>query len=142
MKRALSAACFAGISRRVLATTAAVVAFSLLGASFYGERVISIHVSANKRARRIESIYSAWNTLSLVQVVEDPPDGKDPSARTVVVDSGTAATGISDLRPDVRRTLAERPEQIEQESMIAYVGKANPKILIIGSGAGDQVLAD
>jgi predicted membrane-bound spermidine synthase len=138
---ALSAACFAGVSRRALATTALVVSLALLGASFYGEEVIPIHVSANKRGRSIKPIYSAWNTLSLVQVVEDPPDGKDQAARIMVIDSGTAATGISDLRPDVRTTLAERPEEVEQLSMIAYVGKASPKILIIGSGAGDQVLA-
>jgi predicted membrane-bound spermidine synthase len=138
---ALSAACFAGISRRGLGATAAVVSLTLLGLSFHGEEVIPIHVSANKRHRSIQPIYSAWNTLSLVQVVEDPPKGKYPAARVMIIDSGTAATGISDLRPDVRRTLAERPEEVEQLSMIAYVEKPNPKILIIGSGGGDQVLA-
>jgi len=138
---ALSAVCFAWERRRVLVTTAAVVSLALLGASFYGEKAIPIHVSANKRPRSINPIYSAWNTLSLVQVVEYPPKGKDPAARMIVIDAGTAATGISDLRPDVRRVLVERPEQVEQLSMISYVGKANPKILIIGSGGGDQVLA-
>lgn len=138
---ALSAACFAWGSRRVLATTAAFVSLALLGASFKGEKIVPIHVSANKSRRNINSIYSAWNTLSLVQVVEFPAEGKDPAARMMFIDSGTAATGISDLRPDVRRVLAEHPEQVEQLSMIAYAGKANPKILIIGSGGGDQVLA-
>jgi predicted membrane-bound spermidine synthase len=37
--------------------------------------------------------------------------------------------------------LAEHPERVEHLSTIAYVGKAKPKILIIGSGGGDQVLA-
>jgi len=138
---ALSAACFAWSSRRVLATTAALVSVVLLAASFYGERVIRIHVSANKSRRSIHSIYSAWNTLSFVQVVEYPPEGKDPAARLMLIDSGTAATGISDLRPDVRKVLAEHPDQVELLSMIAYAGKTNPKILIIGSGGGDQVLA-
>jgi predicted membrane-bound spermidine synthase len=138
---ALSAACFAWGSRRVLATTAAFVSLTLLAASFYGERVIPIHVSANKSRHRINSIYSAWNTLSFVQVVEFPPEGKNPAARIMFIDSGTAATGISDLRPDVRRALVDHPDQVELLSMIAYAGKANPKILIIGSGAGDQVLA-
>jgi spermidine synthase len=138
---ALSAACFVWGSRRVLATTAALVSVVLLGASFYGERVIRIHVSANKSRRSIHSIYSAWNTLSFVQVVEYPPEGKDPAARLMLIDSGTAATGISDLRPDVRKVLAEHPDEVELLSMIAYAGKTNPKILIIGSGGGDQVLA-
>lgn len=138
---ALSAVCFAWGSRRVIATTATVVSLALLYASFYGDKVIPIHVSANKSRRRINPIYSAWNTLSLVQVVEYPPEGKDPAVRMMYIDSGTAATGTSDLRPDARRAMVERPDQVEQLSMIAYVGKANPKILIIGSGGGGQVLA-
>lgn len=137
---ALSAVCFAWGSRRVVATTAALVSLALLAASFYGERAIRIHVSANKSRQGINSIYSAWNTLSLVQVVEFPPEGKDPAARMMFIDSGTAATGINDLRPNVRTVLAEHPDQVEQLSMIAYAGKANPKILIIGSGGGGQVL--
>lgn len=138
---ALSAACFAWSSRRVFAMTAALVSLLLLAASFYGDRVIRIHVSANKSRRSIYSIYSAWNTLSFVQVVEYPPEGKDSAARMMLIDSGTAATGISDLRPDVRKVLAEHPDQVELLSMIAYAGKTSPKILIIGSGGGDQVLA-
>ena len=55
----------------------------------------------------------------------------------MIIDSGTAVTGISDLRPDRRRVLAEHPEQREL-SKIAYAGKANPNILIIGPGGGDQ----
>jgi hypothetical protein len=72
--------------------------------------------------------------------VEYPGGAKEPAERRILIDAGTAATGISDLRPDVRKVLANRPEQVEQLSMIAYARKANPKILIIGSGAGDQVL--
>jgi Spermine/spermidine synthase domain len=138
---ALAAGCFAWGSRRMLAATAVIVSVVLLTASFYGEKVIPIQVSANKRRSPIHAIYSAWNTMSLVQVVEFPARGKDPAARRIVIDAGTAATGISDLRPDVRRVLAEHPEQVEQLSKISYAGKANPKILIIGSGGGDQVLA-
>lgn len=138
---ALSAVSFAWSSRRVLATTAAFVSLILLVASFRGENVVPIHVSANKIRRSINSIYSAWNTLSFVQVVEFPAEGKHPGARRMLIDSGTAATGITDLRPDVRTVLTERPEQVEQLSTIAYVGKVNPKILIIGSGGGNQVLA-
>jgi len=137
---ALSAMCFAWPARRALAVTASLVSAILLAASFRGERVIPIHVSANKLGRSMSPIYSAWNTLSLVQVVEFPAEGKEPSLRRMLIDSGTAATGIADLRPDVRTVLAEHPDQVGEESMIAYVGKPNPKILIIGSGGGEQVL--
>jgi Spermine/spermidine synthase domain len=136
----LSAVCFASGSRRIIASIGTVVTVLLLGASFYGERLIPIHVSANKGRRKIEAIYSAWNALSFVQVVEYPGEEKQPAERRILIDAGTAATGISDLRPDVRKALADRPEQVEQLSMIAYAKKPNPKILIIGSGAGDQVL--
>ncbi|MFZ0859918.1 MAG: hypothetical protein WAN18_04495 [Candidatus Sulfotelmatobacter sp.] len=137
---ALSAACFAWRARRVVAATAACVSLVLLAASFKGDKILPIHVSANKSRRSINSIYSAWNTLSFVQVVEFPPEGKDPAERVMFIDAGTAATGTGDLRPDVRKVLAEHPDQVEQLSAIAYVGKANPKILIIGSGSGSQVL--
>jgi predicted membrane-bound spermidine synthase len=137
---ALSAACLAWSSLRILVTTAAFVSVVLLGTSFYGDKVIPIHISANKGRRTIQAIYSAWNTLSFVQVVEFPPEGKDPAARIMFIDAGTAATGINDLRPDVRNAIAARPDLIEQMSTVAYVQKSNPKILIIGSGGGDQVL--
>lgn len=137
---ALSAACFAWGSQRVLVTTAALIAVGLFGASFKGDKVIPIHISANKGRRPIPAIYSTWNTLSFVQVVEYPPEGKDPAARIMFIDAGTAATGINDLRPDVRKAIADRPDIVEQLSTVAYVQKTNPKILIIGSGGGDQVL--
>jgi len=136
----LSAVCFAWPAKRALAATAVLVSAILLAASFRGDRVIPIHVSANKLRRGIPSIYSAWNTLSFVQVVDIPGKGKEPGARRMFIDAGTAATGIGDLRPDVRKVLAEHPDQVGELSTVAYVGKPNPKILIIGSGGGDQVL--
>jgi predicted membrane-bound spermidine synthase len=136
----LSAVCFVWPVKRALAATAVLVSAILLAASFRGDRVIPIHVSANKQRRIIPSIYSAWNTLSFVQVVDIPGEGKEPGARRLFIDAGTAATGIGDLRPDVRKVLAEHPDQVGELSMVAYVGKPNPKILVIGSGGGDQVL--
>jgi spermine/spermidine synthase len=137
---ALAAVCFASRSRRALTSVALVISAVLLVASFYGERVIPIHVSANKSRRSINAIYSAWNTMSFVQVVESPSDGKDPATRVMFLDAGTAATGIEDLRPDVRTVLAKQSGEANGDSAIAYLGKAHPKILIIGSGGGRQVL--
>ncbi len=139
----LSAVCFAWPARRTLAVTASLVSLVLLIASTRGEKVIPIHVSENKLSRRfagVSPIYSAWNTLSFVQVMEFPAQGKEPSGRTMFIDSGTAATGIDDLRPNVRTVIADHPNQVGAESTIAYVGKRDPRILIIGSGGGEQVL--
>jgi len=97
---AAAAAYFSVRGHRSLVMTSISCAALLLAASFRGERIIPIHVSANKHPHAIPAIYSAWNTLSLVQVVEDPPQGKEPGSRTMFIDSGTAATGINDLRPD------------------------------------------
>jgi predicted membrane-bound spermidine synthase len=139
----VSAVCFALPARRALAAAATLVSVMLLVASFRGATIIPIHVSENKLSRRfanVTPIYSAWNTLSFVQVVEFPAKGKEPSGRTMFIDSGTAATGIDDLRPNVKTVIAEHPDQVGIESTIAYVGKRNPRILIIGSGSGSQVL--
>ena len=139
----LSAVCFAWPTGRTLAMIASLASLVLLIASTRGEKVIPIHVSENKLSRRFASvtpIYSAWNTLSFVQVVESPAQGQEPSGRTMFIDSGTAATGIGDLRPNVRTVIAHHPDQVGAESTIAYVGKRDPRILIIGSGGGEQVL--
>ena len=93
-----------------------------------------------KTSEVINSMYLAWNTLSLVHVMEFPTEGKEPGSRMMFIDSGTAATGISDLSPDVCAVLAEHADEVGKPSMIAYVGNAHPKILIIGSSAGEQVL--
>src|SRR2546429_5487541 len=79
--------------------------------------------------------------MSLVQVVEFSPEGKKLTARIMYIDAGTALTGIYDLRPDARTVLKQNPGQVEPLSTVAYAGKTNPKILIIGSGGGDEVLA-
>ena len=136
---ALAAVCFSVRTPRGLALVSVSAAALLLAATLRGERIIPIHVSANKLPHSFPYIYSAWNTLSFVQVVDIPPRGKEPGARMMFIDSGTAATGMTDLRPDVRTVLAQHPEQVGEESTIAYAGKADPNILIIGSGGGDQV---
>ncbi len=136
---ALAAICFSARGPRALAIVSVPCALLLLAATFRGDRIIPIHVSANKQPRTVRSIYSAWNTLSFVQVLERPAKGNEPGVRRILIDAGTAATGMTDLRPDVRAVLAQHPEQVGQESTVAYVGIPNANILIIGSGGGDQV---
>src|SRR5207253_2137231 len=94
---ALSAVFFAWGSRLVPAT-AALVSLAFLAASFYGERFIPIHVSANKRSTSINAIYSAWNTMSLVQVVEFSPEGKKLTARIMYSCSRTRGAALSGAR--------------------------------------------
>jgi hypothetical protein len=137
---ALAALCFSLPSRKVLAVGSSAAAILLLALSFHASRLLPIHVSANKQKSPIEPIYEAWNTLSLVQVVETPGAKGEPGSRRLIIDAGTAATGMQDLRPGVRTVLQQHPEEIDDDSDIVYIGKPAARVLIIGSGAGYQVL--
>jgi spermidine synthase len=44
------------------------------------------------------------------------------------------------LRPDAAQVLAHPGDDTDFESGVAYVGKQHPRILIIGSGAGQEVM--
>ena len=83
--------CLEGAAR--CATPAACVSLVLLAASFKGDKILPLHVSANKSRRSINAIYSVWNTLSFVQVVEFQPEGKDPAERVMFIDSGRRPPG-------------------------------------------------
>jgi spermidine synthase len=137
---ALAALCFSLPLWKVLAVRSSVAAILLLALSFHASRLLPIHVSANKQKSPIVPIYEAWNTLSLVQVVETPGAKSEPGSRRLIIDAGTAATGMQDLRPGVRTVLQQHPEEIDDDSDIVYIGKPAARVLIIGSGAGSQIL--
>ena len=62
------------------------------------DRLIPITVTRNKTARQGQHpIYSAWNTISKVDVYEvapQRPSANEPGYRTIVIDAGTAATTL------------------------------------------------
>jgi predicted membrane-bound spermidine synthase len=110
--------------------------------AFYADRFLPITVTSLKVTPPVKPIYTAWNTFSRIDVFERKahPEEKTPAMRRFVFDAGTAATGIQDLRPNVRDYLNKDTNDWEYSSGIAYLGKQQPKVLIIGSGAGSQVL--
>ncbi len=138
----LSAVVFGFRRMRGLATAAAVLSLLMFTSAFFAEHILPISVTPNKQRPQLAPIYTAWNTFSRIDVYERPANAqtKAPSARRFVFDAGTAATGINDLRPNVRDYLSRHTEDGDYTSGIAYVGKQRPKILIIGSGGGQQVL--
>jgi hypothetical protein len=86
-------------------------------------------------------IYSKWNSFSKIDVYKEPaaPDaGRPDPGFSIIIDAGTAGTAIPDLSVGVRNYLANTPEY--QPSGVAYLGRPHPKVLIIGSGAGREVL--
>ena len=54
---------------------------------------------------------------------------------SIVIDGGSAATGIGDLSAGVEHWLSRADYQ---PPGLAYVGKERPKVLILGSGAGPR----
>jgi hypothetical protein len=137
-----AAAVFGFERERKLAVAGAALAAVALPLALFAGKVLPISVTANKAQPPRAPIYTAWNTFSRIDVFENPGNPRTgvPPNRRFVFDAGTAATGMIDLRPNVRAVLARPDAKIGTESGVAYVGKTNPKILIIGSGAGDQVL--
>ncbi|HEY1893778.1 MAG TPA: hypothetical protein VGG52_04445 [Chthoniobacterales bacterium] len=127
---------------RRMAMAAAVLAIGTFALAFVADRALPISVTQNKRRPPSRPIYTAWNTFSRIDVDERAPDAQthEPGSRRFIFDAGTAATGIVDLRPNVRDYLSRHTDASDYSSGIAYVGKRQPKILIIGSGGGEQVL--
>jgi SAM-dependent methyltransferase len=139
---ALSGAFFGIRERRTLATGCAVLcAFGLLLAPG-ADRRIPIRTTTAKFTPPFPPLYTAWNTFSRIQVFERPanPEQKTRAIRRIIFDGGTAATGLQDMRPGVREFLRDHPDDADYESGIAYVGRREPRVLIIGSGGGSEVL--
>ena len=141
---ALSAAVFAPSSPRGRLAGALALGLALaLGAlSSRGEAAMPIATTLGKRPPRPLPAphYTAWNTFSKVAVFELPSKQGNLVKRVMLIDGGTAATGIRDLRGGVRAALARTPDDHAYPSSVAYLGKPRPRVLVLGSGAGAEVL--
>jgi hypothetical protein len=139
---ALAAAVFASGGERKLAAAAMALGFAIFALAGFVERLLPIRVTPVKVQNPFNRIYTAWNTFSRIDLFERPanPQTGAPAARRFVYDAGTAATGMQDLRPGVREYLSRHTDDADYPSGIAYVGKRQPSVLVIGSGAGAEVL--
>jgi hypothetical protein len=141
----LAAAVF-GMSRaRGLAILSAVIGVATLVFASMAERALPITVTPSKlhplQPPGRSPIYTAWNALSRVDLYETPamPDqGRPDPGFAIIVDAGASGTAVADLSIGVRNYLAHAPEY--RPSGLAYLGKEHPSVLIIGSGAGREVL--
>ena len=127
---------------RTLALACAVVCAGAIGLAFAANQVLPIAVNPIKFTRPVAPIYEAWNTFSRIEVYERHSDFPELAQweRVMIFDGGTAATSLYEIKPDVREFLARHQDDRYFESGIAYLGKSQPKVLVIGSGAGAQVL--
>jgi Spermine/spermidine synthase domain len=121
--------------------------FVLLALPFViaGERLIPVVVSPDKihplKPQDSEPVYSEWNSFSKTDVYALPaaPDlGRPRAGYSIIEDAGAAGTEIPDLSMGVREYLAHTDDFRSAGSV--YLGKQHPKTLIIGSGAGREVL--
>jgi hypothetical protein len=138
----LAAVVFGLRSARGLATAGAVLAAGAFALACMADRALPISVTPNKPHSPRPPLYTAWNTFSRIDVYErlSSPESPGPGVRRILFDAGTAATGMIDLRPNVRVALQHLEPMLDFESSVAYLGKTRPRVLIIGSGGGQEVL--
>jgi hypothetical protein len=139
----LAAAVFGFAKSRPLAAAGASLMVLTLPLGFAADRLVPISVSASKwhplRPTDRAPVYTAWNTFSRVDVYSLPPapeKGWPDAGFSIMIDAG-AGTGIADLSGGVREYLRSANYH---PTGIPYIGKAHPKVLILGSGAGREVL--
>lgn len=140
----IAASVFGFAEARPLAAVGITLAILALPLAIIADKLIPISVTSSKHhtLQPVDTapIYSAWNTFSKVDVYHlpaAPENGRPDAGFSIIIDAGAAGTAIADLSAGAREYLRSpnyRP------SGIAYVGKAHPKVLILGSGSGREVL--
>ena len=142
----LAAFAFASFRLTKLTVFCGLTAVGMLGLGLVAERVLPINVIPEKvhpllPDRRAPIIYTKWNSFSRIEVYDEPsPDRTQPGPHyyAIMIDGGAAGTGMRDLSMGVRNFLPHSSQY--HPAGVAYVGKDRPKVLIIGSGAGREVL--
>jgi MFS family permease len=139
----LAASVFGLANARGLAVTGLVLAILAVPLAFGADQLLPISVSETKqhplRPTDRAPVFTAWNTFSRVDVYDFPaaPEKGWPDAGFSIMIDASAGTGIGDLSggiDDYLRSAQYRP------TGIPYVGKTHPRVLILGSGAGREVL--
>jgi hypothetical protein len=140
----LAASVFGFTEARGLAVAGAVLAIIAVPFALAANRLIPISVTLAKhhplQPKNRAPLYTAWNTFSRIDVYglpAAPENGWPDAGFSIMIDGGAAGTGIGDLSGGARNYLT-RPDY--RPTGIAYVGKMHPKVLILGSGSGREVL--
>jgi hypothetical protein len=141
----LSATIFARSHSRSLVLISGALVVLALPLAIAGDRLIPISISPTKvhplLPGGVPPVYTQWNSFSKVDIFSLPaaPDlGRPRAGYSIIVDSGAAGTEVPDLSMGAREYLAQSDDF--RSSGVAYIGKKHPKVLIIGSGAGREVL--
>jgi SAM-dependent methyltransferase len=120
-------------------------AAGMLLAAFLADQTLPIRVIAEKthplKPEGSSPIYTQWNAFSKVDVYNAPVvprEGRSGPGFSIIIDDGSAGTAIPDLSMGVRNFLS-RPDEFRAAGL-PYIGRKHPRVLIIGSGAGREVL--
>jgi hypothetical protein len=132
------------VSRRLVFVGGLLAAVSL-ALAFSANRLLPITVVKAKthplQKGAVGPIYTAWNTISRVDLYRLPamPEaGRPGPGFGIMIDGGSAGTAMADLHEGVRTYLAT--EDKYRPTGLAFISKQHPSLLIIGSGAGREVL--
>ena len=101
--------------------------------------------------RNAKPVFSEWNTMSRIDVYDMGPISDKgflrDSLRFILYDGGTALSQILDYRPSIqqyivsRQAAATKADSISIPSSLAFVlSREKPKVLIIGSAGGKDVM--
>jgi hypothetical protein len=139
-----AASIFGWARARRLALIGLPLAIVSIPLAIVADHVMPISVIAEKKhpvQPDTAPIYTAWNAFSRVDLFvlpANPEKGRPNAGHSILVDMGAAGTAIPDLSGGVRDYLEHSATY--RSNCIPYVGKSNSKVLIIGSGAGREVL--
>ena len=136
-----AAATFGWRRARPVGIASAMLAIGAVALASVADRALPLSITPNKKSPKGPPLLTEWNTFSRIDFFHTPPDERRPYDRFVFVfDAGTAFTGIRDMRPDFRTAASRMTDPLDFDSQVAYLGREKPNVLIIGSGAGAQVL--
>ena len=139
----VAAAAFASPRDRRLAGAALALAAGVGLVAPSADRLLPIRVTENKGGGGGRPLHRQWNTFSRIDVVDLPanPERGLVAQRGFLIDGGTASATVADLRPDVGAAIAREKDPDIADIGIALVGQERPHVLVIGSGAGSEVVS-
>ena len=112
----------------------------------FADRTVPLTVAPSKQhpllpePPRPAPLFSAWNSISRVDLYPigpAPTKGWPGPGFVAVIDGGSAATGMGTLSGGVQHWL-DNPDY--RPPGLAYLDNTRPRVLIIGSGGGREVL--
>jgi len=110
----------------------------LLALAPFADKLVPVRISSNKVFSKViadprRNLYTAWNTISRVDVVKYGAPGREQ--RSILIDAGTALTRMAHpSAPLARLSPGEGDEDF------FYKLFDGPRVLVVGSGGGREVL--